>query len=88
MHTIPQIEPVTKLQRDYKGLFALLANGPVVLSRESRPAAVLVSVSDWDRQAKRMAYLERVIAGDKAIANNDFVDSEEVDATFKRMGIQ
>jgi hypothetical protein len=36
MH-IPQIEPVTTLSKDYKGVFSKLNNGPVVLAMRSRP---------------------------------------------------
>jgi len=87
MMSIPQIEPVTTLQRNYKSLIAKLAHGPVILSQASRAAAVLVSLAEWDRQAKRLAYLERLVAGDKAIAEGEFVDSADVDAAFKKMGI-
>ena len=87
MNTIPQIEPVTNLQRNYKALFGMLDKGPVVLAQASRAAAVLVSVTEWDQRAKRLAYLERIVAGDHAIAAGDFVDAEEIDTTFKKIGI-
>ena len=87
MNTVPQIESVTNLQRNYKALFGMLDKGPVVLSQASRAAAVLVSVTEWDRRAKRLAYLERVVAGDYAVATGDFVDAEEIEGAFKKIGI-
>jgi hypothetical protein len=87
MNTVPQIEPVTNLQRSYRTLFAKLDKGPVVLSQASRAAAVLVSVEEWDWRAQRLAYLERIVTGDRAVADRDFVNADEVDTTFNKMGI-
>lgn len=53
MQPIPQIEPVSQLQRNYKVLFDKLPDGPVILSSQGRAAAVLVSVADWDQAATR-----------------------------------
>jgi PHD/YefM family antitoxin component YafN of YafNO toxin-antitoxin module len=53
MH-IPQIEPVTNLSKAYKLIFAKLDNGPVILAMRSRPAAVLLSVSDYEKLVTRL----------------------------------
>ena len=55
---MPQIEPVTTLSRDYKTIFDKLKDGPVFLAQRSRPAAVLLSVSDYEEMLKRLEYLE------------------------------
>lgn len=57
MH-IPQIEPVTSLSKDYKAVFSKLENGPVVLAMRSRPAAVLLSVSDYEALMTRLDHFE------------------------------
>lgn len=55
MNKIQQIEPITQIQKQPTEVLALLANGPVVLAQRSRPAAVLVSVEEWDRIADALA---------------------------------
>ena len=55
---IPQIEPVTRLSKDYKGIFSQLNKGPVVLAMRSRPAAVLLSVSDYEQMVTRLEQFE------------------------------
>ncbi len=55
---IPQIEPVTSMQRDHKGLLEKLTNGPVFLTLYSKPTAVLLSASDYEKLLERLEYLE------------------------------
>lgn len=88
MNRVPQIELITTLHHNYEALFGRLDQGPVILIQEGRSAAVLVSVTAWDRWAKRLAYLERVVAGDYATMKGDFVDAQEIDATFEKMEIR
>ncbi|RLT45162.1 MAG: type II toxin-antitoxin system Phd/YefM family antitoxin [Chloroflexi bacterium] len=57
MH-IPQIEPVTSLSNDYKSIISKLANGPVILAEQNRSAAVLLSVSEYERMSSRLDHLE------------------------------
>ncbi len=52
MEKIQQIVPVTDLRLHHLHVFELLGNGPVVLAQRSRPAAVLVSLEQWDRTAE------------------------------------
>ena len=54
MLAIPQIEPVTSLQRRYREIFQMLENGPVILTHNGRPAAVMVSVSEWTDMAAEL----------------------------------
>jgi PHD/YefM family antitoxin component YafN of YafNO toxin-antitoxin module len=51
---IPKIIPVTDLRMKHIEVFGMLDNGPVILAQRSRPAAVLVSVQQWDRLMERL----------------------------------
>jgi PHD/YefM family antitoxin component YafN of YafNO toxin-antitoxin module len=88
---VPQIEPVTRLVRDHKALFALLANGPVILAQHNKAAAVLVDVDTWNATLQRLAYLERRASAFRASARihaGQFFTQEEVDAGFKELGFE
>lgn len=58
MQTMPQVVPVSELRNHHREVFERLANGPIILAQRSKAAAVLVSVEEWDRQAKRLQELE------------------------------
>jgi prevent-host-death family protein len=58
MHTMPQVVPVSELRNHHRRVFGLLDKGPIILAQRSKAAAVLVSVEEWDRQAKRLQELE------------------------------
>jgi PHD/YefM family antitoxin component YafN of YafNO toxin-antitoxin module len=60
----PQIEPVTSMVKDHKAVLAKLKSGPVFLAQRSRPAAVLVSVEQWDdlMQELELLWAEREAA--------------------------
>ena len=70
MH-IPQIEPVTNLSKDYKLIFAKLDNGPVILAMRSRPAAVLLSVSDYEKLVTRVEQFELLAEAKRNLARAD-----------------
>ena len=57
MEKVQQIEPITTIQKSPTELLARLVNGPIILAQRSRPAAVLVSVEEWDRVADELATL-------------------------------
>jgi prevent-host-death family protein len=58
MHTVPQIVPVTDMRLRHKSVLELLDKGPVILAQHSKAAAVLISVEEWDRRARRLQELE------------------------------
>jgi prevent-host-death family protein len=58
MHTVPQIIPVTEMRLRHKSVLELLTKGPVILAQHSKAAAVLISVEEWDRRARRLEELE------------------------------
>ena len=55
MSKVQQIIPISDMKLRQPEVLGMLTNGPVVLAHRSRPAAVLVSVQQWDRL---MAQLE------------------------------
>jgi PHD/YefM family antitoxin component YafN of YafNO toxin-antitoxin module len=65
---VPQIEPVTTLSKDYKAIFSKLNKGPVVLAMRSRPAAVLLSVDDYERMVTRLEQLELFLEAKRNLA--------------------
>ncbi len=83
MQALPQIAPITQLQRDHRLILSRLKQGPVILTQHSKPAAVLVSADQWDETAKELKRLQRIIAGDRAVASmhsGEFYSEDEVDA--------
>lgn len=58
MDRIPQIVPISDLRIRHGEVLSKLDKGPVVLAQRSRPAAVLVSVEDWDKTIQRLSELE------------------------------
>ena len=66
--TIPQIEPVTSLSRNYRSVFEKLTKGPVFLAQRSRPAAVLLSLNEYERITKRLRHLELLMESKRIFA--------------------
>ncbi len=60
MANVPQIAGVTDLSQNYKPVFAKLSNGPVFLTSRSKPAAVLLSTTEYERLADAEAELKRL----------------------------
>jgi PHD/YefM family antitoxin component YafN of YafNO toxin-antitoxin module len=90
LRLVPQIEPVTRLARDHRSVLAMLSKGPVILAQHSKAAAVLVDVNTWNDTLRRLAELERIAAGDRALADiraGHFDTVEDVDAGFKERGL-
>src|SRR5262245_12349014 len=58
MQIIPDVVPVSQLRDNHKQIFNQIAQGPIILAQRSRPAAVLVSVADWNAREKRLEILE------------------------------
>lgn len=85
MQLVPQFKTITTMQKDYNSVISLLGNGPVFLTQRGEPAAVMVNPETWNATAKRLAYFERMAAGDKANAEMEaghFHTQEEFDAIF------
>lgn len=71
MNRVQQIEPITQIQRAPSEVLAMLANGPVILAQRSKPAAVLVSVEEWDRVADELQRYREIAAAKRIAERND-----------------
>jgi prevent-host-death family protein len=58
MATMPDVVPVSDLRGRHKEIFQKIEEGPILLAQHSRPAAVLVSVADWNAREKQLELLE------------------------------
>ncbi|MBX3001541.1 MAG: type II toxin-antitoxin system prevent-host-death family antitoxin [Caldilineaceae bacterium] len=58
MPTMPDVVPVSDLRGRHKEIFQKIEDGPILLAQHSRPAAVLVSVADWNAREKQLELLE------------------------------
>jgi prevent-host-death family protein len=79
----PQIEPITTLARDHRAIVAKIQDGPVFLAQRSRPAAVVISPTQWDELVKELRRLQRIIEADRHFAEVDaghFLTQEQFDA--------
>lgn len=57
---IPQVMPISTLQRTYNAVVRNLPKGPVFLSQHSKPIAVMLSTEDYERMANAEAELQRL----------------------------
>lgn len=71
MNRVQQIEPITQIQRAPSEVLAMLANGPVILAQRSKPAAVLVSVEEWDRVADELNRYREIAAAKRIAERTD-----------------
>lgn len=58
MNILPDVVPVSQLRTHHRELFHQIEEGPVILAQRSKPAAVLVSVAEWNAKEKRLEILE------------------------------
>ncbi len=65
---IPQIEPITTMAKDHKTVLKMLHNGPVILAQRSRPAAVLISIGDYEKMIKRLQQFEMLAEARRNLA--------------------
>lgn len=65
MNVLPQMEPITRLQRDHNSVLTMLTKGPVILTQRSKPAAVMVSPDAWDATAKELRRLRHLELSDR-----------------------
>ena len=71
--------------------FAMLAEGPVVVLGKAEPKAVLVSVDEWNRIAKRLKLLEALVEAQRIQARNEanqsWVTSSELKQRLAQRGV-
>ncbi len=71
MH-MPQMLPITKLQRNYSAIVRQLPAGPVFLSQHAKPVAVVLAPADYERLASAEVELHRLQR--MATADQDFAE--------------
>jgi len=67
MNRLPQMASVTDLRNDYNALLRRLSEGPIVLSQRSKPAAVLVSPTEWDQTAQLIKELQAQLSRERRL---------------------
>lgn len=86
MNNVPQIVPVSELRMKHIQVFDMLGHGPVILAQRSRPAAVLVSVVDWNKLTTELDQLRDLVDVLEAEVENAGAEPEPVDlAELQRM---
>ena len=60
MNALPQIESITRLQKNHTGILELLANGPVIPDAAQQTGCCHGFPDQWDSIAKRLQMLETV----------------------------
>ena len=85
MQTVPQIEPISNMVRDHKSVLSKLDNGPVILAQRSVPAAILVSIQEWDQQVKELQRLQHLELCDRVSKELDEDPSKEIPFTKEEL---
>jgi len=70
MAKVPNIIPVTDLRQDAAAALKRLKSSqqPVVITQRGRPAAVLLSVEEYERAEQERQLLRRIARGEKEVA--------------------
>jgi len=87
MNFVPQIEPISRLQRDHNSVFEQLQNGPVFLTHHGNATAVMVSTEAWNTTATRLAFFERMILGDQASARIEAGEYDTLEDVEEALGL-
>ncbi|MBK1791553.1 type II toxin-antitoxin system Phd/YefM family antitoxin [Persicirhabdus sediminis] len=79
-------ELVTTLKRKATDILTQLADDhePVLITQHGKPAAYLVDVDTFELMESRMALLEGIARGEKAIADGRTVDHEQAQTRMAR----
>jgi prevent-host-death family protein len=65
---VTQIVPISDFHIRQSDVLTKLANGPVILAQRSKPAAVLLSIQDWDQMQAELKRLRRQAEADRQLA--------------------
>lgn len=71
MNELYQTIAAGELKANTNEAFAMLEGGPVVVLSKATPKAVLISVQEWNRIAKRLKLLETLIEAQHIEARNE-----------------
>ena len=89
VNAIPETVNISELRQRQNELLGRLDSGPVLLVQYSTPAALLVSVGQWNRLADDLEDLEDTVTALKmqlalAQGDTDLVDWSEVEAELEK----
>lgn len=91
MHEVYQTIATDDLRANTNEVFTMIANGPVIVLSKTMPKAVLVSVSEWNRIAKRLKTLEALVEAQRIEvrneANQTWVTNSEMKARLAKRGV-
>ena len=81
-----KIELVTTLKRQATKILAELheTKEPVLITEHGRPSAYLIDPEDYELMQRRIAIMEGIARGEKAIAKGQVMSHEEVVVKFKK----
>jgi prevent-host-death family protein len=77
-----QIVPISDFHIRQSEVLTKLGNGPVILAQRSKPAAVLLSVRDFDQMQTELKRLRRQAVADRHFAEmraGEYLTQEEFD---------
>ncbi len=74
-----KVELVTSLKRQATKILAKLKDDkePVLITEHGKPSAYLVDVDDFEFMQNRLAILEGIARGERAVADNDLLSNDE-----------
>ena len=74
-----KVELVTSLKRQATKILADLhdTKEPVLITEHGKPSAYLVDVEDYEFMQNRLAILEGIARGERALADGNFVSHQE-----------
>ncbi len=74
-----KVELVTSLKRQATKILADLhdTKEPILITEHGKPSAYLVDVDDYEFMQNRLAILEGIARGERALANDNVVSHEE-----------
>jgi prevent-host-death family protein len=79
----PQIVPISDFRIRQAEVLTKLNKGPVFLAQRSKPAAVLVSVEEWDQITAELKRLRRHAEADRRLTEmkaGKYLTQEQLDA--------
>jgi len=79
---------VTEIQNTYSEVLNQAAVEPVLLTEESQPSYVIMSVENYEQLINRLAQLEDLIIGEQAqtaLSNSSMVGTETFTTELKRL---
>jgi prevent-host-death family protein len=83
----PQIVPITDFRIRQGEVLTKLSKGPVFLAQRSKPAAVLVSMREWEQIQEELKRFRRHAEADEILADmkaGSYLTQEEFDAELSR----